>query len=128
MELEIRFKNEFGEEFVTSRKVDEDWCDLDELEFLQSTYKNFLNNLSYALDDGDEVIILHDNEYVDTFCDGDCDNCDIDEDENIEDDFISVDEIISDVLKDHAKEIADLVSQEFNKAKSNTGFRPVMPV
>lgn len=104
MELEIRFENEYGEEFVTSRKVDEDWCDLDELEFLQNTYKNFLNNLGYATGYGDEVIIQHK----------------VTDEENT---YVGNVNLTINTLNENAKEIANLVAEEFSKAHSNTGFK-----
>ena len=125
MELEISYKNEYGERFTTSREVDEDWAGLDELEFLQDTYKNFLNNLGYALSKEDKVVILHENEYIEEYCDGDCENCEENEDKYIDDygELIDADEEISGILKDHAKEIADIVATEFNKSAQTRGYR-----
>lgn len=78
MKIKFSFTNQWGETFVTEREVPEDFLGMDELEILNDTYKNFLQNATFCISDKDEVIVLREDEYVDTYCDGDCENCDID--------------------------------------------------
>ena len=64
IKLEFKYTNQFGDEFVTSRIVDEDFCDLGEMELFNETYKNFLNNVSFVIDTYDEVVILKKGEHI----------------------------------------------------------------
>ena len=83
MKIRFSYTNVFGETYTTEREVPEDFLGMDELDILNHTYKNFLQNATFAINDEDKVIILKENEFVDTYCeedccDGDCENCDID--------------------------------------------------
>lgn len=64
--VKIRFEyiNAFGEIFITEREVPEDFLELDELEILNDTYKNFLANCTFAIGNDDEVVILRDKDAV----------------------------------------------------------------
>lgn len=83
MKIKFSYTNVFGETYTTEREVPEDFLGMDELDILNHTYKSFLQNATFCVNDEDEVIILRENEFVDTYCeedccDGDCENCDID--------------------------------------------------
>jgi len=130
MRIEINYTNEYGEEFSISRKVDSDWTnreeEMDEIDFLHDSYKTFLNTMGYPVDNDKRIAILGSNEYIEDICDGDCENCDMNEDENFEDDedyYSDLDEAISETLKDHAKEIANIVAEEFNKSRTNISWK-----
>ena len=83
MKIKFSYTNVYGETYTTEREVPEDFLEMDELEILNDTYKNFLQNATFAIGDFDEVIVLREDEYVedycdeDEYCDGDCANCDM---------------------------------------------------
>lgn len=74
MKIRFEFTNVWGEKFVTEREVPEDFLDMTEVKILHDTYKNFLNNLTFPVGTYDKVIVLRENEYVETYCDGDYEN------------------------------------------------------
>lgn len=84
MKIRFSYTNIFGETYTTEREVPEDFLDMDELDILNDTYRSFLQNATFAMNINDKVIVLRENEYVETYCtdedccDGDCENCDID--------------------------------------------------
>jgi hypothetical protein len=82
MKIKFSYTNVYGETYTTEREVPEDFLEMDELEILNDTYKNFLNNLTYPVGINDEVIVLRENEYIETYCDEDCDNCMLNDEEN----------------------------------------------
>ena len=78
--IEINYTNEYGEKFNTNREVYDDFQDMNEIEFLHDSYKQFLNNFGYPVDCDERIEVLGENEYIDTYCDedccdGDCENC-----------------------------------------------------
>jgi hypothetical protein len=85
MKIKFSYTNVYGETYTTEREVSEDFLEMDELEILNDTYKNFLRNATFRIDDEDEIVVLRENEYIETYCDeddycdGDCENCDIDD-------------------------------------------------
>lgn len=82
-DIEINYTNEYGENQTIRRKVEAGWCEMDEIEFLHDTYKQFLNAISYPIYDEDEIVVLRENEYVETYCDeDDCDCCELNNEEN----------------------------------------------
>ena len=58
MKIKFSFTNQWGETFVTEREVPEDFCDMSEIEILNDTYKNFLNNLTFPVYDNQKVAIV----------------------------------------------------------------------
>ena len=76
MLIRFEFTNVWGETFVTEREVPEDFLGMDELDILNHTYKSFLQNSTFPIGEDDEVIVLGENEYVETYCtEEDCDYC-----------------------------------------------------
>ena len=82
MKIRFSYTNVYGETYTTEREVPEDFLDMDELDILNDTYKSFLQNATFAMDLHDEVILLREDEYVKTYCDEDCDNCALNNEEN----------------------------------------------
>ena len=82
MKIRFSYTNVYGETYTTEREVPEDFLDMDELDILNDTYKSFLQNATFAIDLHDEVILLREDEYVETYCDEDCDNCALNNEEN----------------------------------------------
>ena len=58
MKIKFSFTNQWGETFVTEREVPEDILDMSEIEILNDTYKNFLNNLTFPVYDNQKVAIV----------------------------------------------------------------------
>ncbi len=58
MKIKFSFTNQWGETFVTEREVPEDFLDMSEIEILNDTYKNFLNNLTFPVYDNQKVAIV----------------------------------------------------------------------
>lgn len=85
MKIKFSYTNACGQTYTTEREIPEDFLDMNELEILNHTYKNFLQNATFCIGDEDEVVILRENEYIETYwdeddyCDGDCENCYIDD-------------------------------------------------
>ena len=81
--IEINYTNEYGEKFNINREVCDNFQDMNEIEFLHDSYKQFLNNFGYPVDYEEEIVVLGENEFIDTYCDedeycdGDCANCDM---------------------------------------------------
>ena len=59
MKIKFSFTNQWGETFITEREVPEDFLDMSEIEILNDTYKNFLNNLTYSVYDNQKVAIVY---------------------------------------------------------------------
>lgn len=83
--IEINYTNEYGEKFNINKEVHNDFQDMTEIEFLHNSYKAFLNNFGYPVDCDEQIVVLGENEYIETYCDeddycdGDCENCYIDD-------------------------------------------------
>mgnify|MGYP001007005016 FL=1 len=58
MKIKFSFTNQWGETFVTEREVPEDFLDMSEIEILNDTYKNFLNNLTFPVYDNQKIAIV----------------------------------------------------------------------
>jgi len=128
--IEIRMEviNQYCERFAIEQGIAEEDIELSEIETYHKAYLKFLSAAGFAVDSFNKVAILDENEYVEEFsdenyCDGDCENCEENEDEDDyidddDDDWIDLDEIVLEILKDHAKEVADLVAKEFIKART----------
>ena len=82
MKIKFSYTNVYGETYTTEREVPEDFLGMDELDILNDTYQGFLYNATFAMDLNDKVILLREDEYVETYCtdedccDGDCENWD----------------------------------------------------
>jgi len=132
--IEIRMEviNQYGERFAIEQEIAEEDMELSEIKTYHKAYLKFLSAAGFAVDSFNEVAILDEGEYVETYCDGDCENCDEDDDEDDyiddddDDDYMDIDEAISEALKDHAEEIADLVAKEFSKAAQTRGYRALL--
>jgi hypothetical protein len=105
--LEIKYTNEYGEEFNTKRKVCPDWADMEEIEFLHDTYKSFLNTMGFPVDRDERIAIVGENEYIEEYCDGDCENCQENEDEEFYD----------------ADNFVDIIAEKVIEKVNNTTFR-----
>jgi hypothetical protein len=103
--VEMTYINEYGEKTTVSREYGADWGNLTEIEFLHDTYKAFLNNFGYPVNMDEKIAIIGEDERGEYCCD-----------EDNEESF----DINS--LKDHAKEIADLVAEEFSKAHKSKNW------
>lgn len=58
MKIKFSFTNVFGETYTTEREVPEDFLDMSEIEILNDTYKNFLNNLTFPVYDNQKIAIV----------------------------------------------------------------------
>ncbi len=58
MKIKFSYTNQWGETFVTERGIPEDFLDMSEIEILNDTYKNFLNNLTFPVYDNQKVAIV----------------------------------------------------------------------
>jgi len=58
MKIKFSFTNQWGETFITEREVPEDFLDMSEIEILNDTYKNFLNNLTFPVYDNQKIAIV----------------------------------------------------------------------
>lgn len=82
IKIKFSYTNVYGETYTIEREVPEDFLGMDELDILNDTYQSFLYNATFAMDLNDKVILLREDEYVETYCtdedccDGDCENWD----------------------------------------------------
>ena len=93
IKIRMESTNQYGDKFVIEQEVDEDYCDMGEMEIYHNAYLNFLKAVGFCFNLNDEVVVLSDDEHIkcdcedecyedeyceDILCDGDCENCDID--------------------------------------------------
>lgn len=58
MKIKFSYTNVYGETYTTEREVPEDFLDMSEIEILNDTYKNFLNNLTFPVYDNQKIAIV----------------------------------------------------------------------
>lgn len=84
IKIKMEVTNQYGDRFAIEQEVDEEFTEDDgEMGVYHNAYLSFLKTAGFCFNLNDRIIVLKENEFVDTYCeedycDGDCDNCYID--------------------------------------------------
>ena len=83
IKIRMEVTNQYGDKFAIEQEVDEEYTDdCGEMSVYHNAYLSFLKTAGFMIDYDERIVLLSDDEYIETYCDEDCDNCILNDDEN----------------------------------------------
>lgn len=77
IKIKMEVTNQYGDRFAIEQEVDEEFSEDDgEMCIYHNAYLSFLKTAGFCFNLNDKIVVLKENEYIDTYCNcSDCDCC-----------------------------------------------------